>query len=138
MAWTSPRTWAIAEIITAALLNTHLRDNLSHLYEQRVRSATGVTNLRIEHGSYVVGTLANGATDDRAINFSAAFSAAPTVVAWCMRADGVDAGTSPVAHMIRTGGYGETTSLIRIVTQNYVGSTANQITVGWIAIGTVA
>jgi hypothetical protein len=28
MAWTSPRTWAAGEKITAALLNTHLRDNL--------------------------------------------------------------------------------------------------------------
>src|SRR3972149_6051226 len=28
MAWTSPRTWVVSEIVTAALLNTHLRDNL--------------------------------------------------------------------------------------------------------------
>lgn len=28
MAWTSPRTWVSGEILTAALLNTHLRDNL--------------------------------------------------------------------------------------------------------------
>src|SRR3972149_2928849 len=28
MAWTAPRTWVAAEILTAALLNTHLRDNL--------------------------------------------------------------------------------------------------------------
>ena len=28
MAWTAPRTWAAAETVTAALLNTHLRDNL--------------------------------------------------------------------------------------------------------------
>jgi len=28
MAWTAPRTWAPAEVVTAALLNTHLRDNL--------------------------------------------------------------------------------------------------------------
>jgi len=27
MAWTSPRTWVSGEVITAALLNTHLRDN---------------------------------------------------------------------------------------------------------------
>lgn len=29
MAWTSPRTWVAAELVTAALLNTHLRDNLN-------------------------------------------------------------------------------------------------------------
>lgn len=28
MAWTAPRTWVAAENVTAALLNTHLRDNL--------------------------------------------------------------------------------------------------------------
>ena len=29
MAWTAPRTWVTAETVTAALLNTHLRDNLN-------------------------------------------------------------------------------------------------------------
>lgn len=28
MAWTSPRRWTVGEMATAALLNTHLRDNL--------------------------------------------------------------------------------------------------------------
>lgn len=28
MAWTDPRTWVTGELVTAALLNTHLRDNL--------------------------------------------------------------------------------------------------------------
>lgn len=29
MAWTTPRTWVTSEIVTAALLNTHLRDNFN-------------------------------------------------------------------------------------------------------------
>lgn len=29
MAWTAPRTWVTGELVTAALLNTHLRDNLT-------------------------------------------------------------------------------------------------------------
>ena len=29
--WTLPRTWATGEIVTAAQLNTHLRDNLEYL-----------------------------------------------------------------------------------------------------------
>lgn len=29
MAWTSPRTWVLNEVVTPALLNTHLRDNLN-------------------------------------------------------------------------------------------------------------
>lgn len=28
MAWTSPRTWVSGEVVTAALMNTHLRDNM--------------------------------------------------------------------------------------------------------------
>ncbi len=31
MAWTSPRTWVTGELVTASLLNTHVRDNLSYL-----------------------------------------------------------------------------------------------------------
>jgi len=31
VAWTTPRTWATGEVVTAALLNTHLRDNLKAL-----------------------------------------------------------------------------------------------------------
>jgi hypothetical protein len=31
MAWTTPRTWYAGEIVTAALMNTHLRDNLNIL-----------------------------------------------------------------------------------------------------------
>ena len=31
MSWTAPRTWVTGEIVTAALLNTHLRDNLIDL-----------------------------------------------------------------------------------------------------------
>ena len=31
MAWTAPRTWVTGEVVTAALLNTHLRDNLVDL-----------------------------------------------------------------------------------------------------------
>jgi len=31
MAWTSPATWAVNAVLTAAQLNTHLRDNLAYL-----------------------------------------------------------------------------------------------------------
>lgn len=31
MAWTAPRTWTVGELVTAAYLNTHIRDNLSYL-----------------------------------------------------------------------------------------------------------
>ena len=33
MAWTTPRTWAVNEQLTAALMNKQVRDNLSYLYD---------------------------------------------------------------------------------------------------------
>jgi hypothetical protein len=33
--WTQPRTWTTGEIVTAAQLNTHLRDNLDHLHQRQ-------------------------------------------------------------------------------------------------------
>jgi len=32
MAWTNPRTWNIGETVTAAMFNTHIRDNLLYLF----------------------------------------------------------------------------------------------------------
>lgn len=32
--WTLPRTWNVGELVTAALLNTHVRDNLEYLKAQ--------------------------------------------------------------------------------------------------------
>ena len=34
MAWTTPRTWTTGETVTAAIMNTHVRDNLSNLYDR--------------------------------------------------------------------------------------------------------
>lgn len=33
MAWTTPKTWAVSEVVTAAMLNTHLKDNLNAIIE---------------------------------------------------------------------------------------------------------
>jgi hypothetical protein len=35
MAWTTPRTWTSYELVTAALLNTHVRDNLAFFASTR-------------------------------------------------------------------------------------------------------
>lgn len=41
MAWTTPRTWVVGEIVTAALLNTHLRDNLNAIGQHvKIRKGT--------------------------------------------------------------------------------------------------
>lgn len=31
MTWTTPRTWVTSEVVTASIMNTHVRDNLSEL-----------------------------------------------------------------------------------------------------------
>ena len=31
MAWTAPRTWVTGEIVTAAIMNSHVRDNQTDL-----------------------------------------------------------------------------------------------------------
>lgn len=44
MAWTSPRTWVSGETLTAALLNTHVRDDLKALTEYAAWTPT-ITNV---------------------------------------------------------------------------------------------
>ncbi len=39
MAWTAPRTWVTAEVVTAALMNTHIRDNLLETATAKVTTA---------------------------------------------------------------------------------------------------
>ena len=52
MAWTAPRTWVAAETLTAALLNTHVRDNLLESAPAKVTTK----------GDLVVATAANSLT----------------------------------------------------------------------------
>lgn len=32
MAWTTPRTWVAGELVTASMMNVHVRDNLNYLF----------------------------------------------------------------------------------------------------------
>lgn len=82
MAWTAPRTWSVGEIVTAAIMNTHVRDDLKYLkgqagavaIEDRVAigtasapthqldvNASGINIVRLGAGAYLEGrtTLAN-------------------------------------------------------------------------------
>ncbi|MEN8172018.1 MAG: hypothetical protein ABFS03_03975 [Chloroflexota bacterium] len=34
MVWTAPKTWAVDEVLTAADMNTYLRDNTEHLFDR--------------------------------------------------------------------------------------------------------
>jgi len=42
MAWTSPRTWVAGELVTAALMNAHVRDNLIALKDPPTEFDPGV------------------------------------------------------------------------------------------------
>lgn len=33
MSWTTPRTWVTGEIVTSAIMNAHVRDNLAALHD---------------------------------------------------------------------------------------------------------
>lgn len=39
MAWTTPRTWVTDELVTASLLNVHIRDNMTFLYNKTDENA---------------------------------------------------------------------------------------------------
>jgi len=43
MAWTTPRTWNVGELVTAAFLNTNIRDNTNALLHPIVLSGTTIT-----------------------------------------------------------------------------------------------
>lgn len=54
MAWTAPRTWSVGETVTAALVNTHIRDNENWLANDKPRcSAVRSTNQSIANASAV-------------------------------------------------------------------------------------
>jgi hypothetical protein len=51
MAWTTPRTWTDGELVTAAIMNPHIRDNMNTLTrcigktaDQSIASSTTLTN----------------------------------------------------------------------------------------------
>ena len=53
MAWTAPRTYSVSEFITAAILNTHVRDNLLFLKSDPVISeVTSTASLSDSSGNW--------------------------------------------------------------------------------------
>jgi len=61
MAWTAPRTWAADEVVTAALMNTHIRDNISYLIGQFPQRATmWHEEATVTVGNPIVATVSTG------------------------------------------------------------------------------
>ena len=87
MGWTSPRTWVASEIVTAALLNTHVRDNLNAINgfvrktaDESVTSSAVLQN--DDHLSYTIGATGTYAVDVYLIGTSAANAAGDLNVAF--------------------------------------------------------
>ena len=59
MAWTAARTWTTGELVTAAIMNTHVRDNL---LETAVAKVTTAGDLAYASGANALQRLAIGAT----------------------------------------------------------------------------
>ena len=51
MAWTSPRTWVASEVVTAAIMNTHVRDNLKAIGDAWTAYTPTFTNLTVGNGT---------------------------------------------------------------------------------------
>lgn len=57
MAWTTPKDWSVAEVVTASALNTHLRDNMNEVFRAIDRSnvvvdiANNATESSLEDGA---------------------------------------------------------------------------------------
>lgn len=51
MVWTAPRTWVAGETVTAAIMNTHVRDNLKALSDPRTAFTPALTNITIGNGT---------------------------------------------------------------------------------------
>lgn len=79
MAWTAPRTWATSEVVTAAIMNTHVRDNFNHGRGRSVATRTA-GNLSLNSTAWATAsttldlTLAAAANDRIAAHLSAAGS----------------------------------------------------------------
>ena len=51
MAWTAPRTWVAAETVTAALMNSHVRDNLKVIGDARTAYTPALTGWTLGNGT---------------------------------------------------------------------------------------
>lgn len=60
MAWTTPRTWTTSELVTASILNTHVRDNLLETAVAKVSAAGDFVYGSASHALAVLSMSGNG------------------------------------------------------------------------------
>lgn len=62
MAWTDPRTWVIGELVTKAIMDLHVRDNLNYLKDQ-VDVLVNKLSLAARQGGSATDWSSGGGTD---------------------------------------------------------------------------
>lgn len=84
MGWTTPESWATNELVTAAKMNTNVRDNLAYLKDapdfDSVPTASGTAVQLVPGTSKRHMESGQSAGTDVAVTFTAAYSSAPNVV----------------------------------------------------------
>jgi hypothetical protein len=81
VAWTTPRTWVASELVTASLMNQHVRDNLAAIGDPWAAYTGTNTNLTLGNGTLDTRAMRAGKTVHYSIDLTfgstTAFSAAP-------------------------------------------------------------
>lgn len=110
MVWTNPLTWVASQIVTAAQLNLHLRDNLNFLKNGVASSVIGTANVGPTVGTTELVLASNAVTLDGSTLVEVSYSwyninkttAADTFDVYLY--DGPTAGSgTPIAHWIFSG-----------------------------------
>lgn len=126
MAWTAPRTWVAGETVTAALLNSHLRDNLKAIgdpWATYTPSWTGSGgNPAIGNGTlagwymqagklvhFRISIIAGSTTTYGSGNYSLTLPVAPTSYRWRFSGATANAGAADYPMWGRSLGAGSTT-----------------------------
>jgi ribosomal protein S5 len=152
MAYTTPRTWVAGETVTAALLNTHVRDNLDYLKgvltdvsnqdvtinaarsllcgtQQVMRAAAG-TKQHVEGGRATIsGTVTGNGNGTVGVTFAKAFSATPGITVSINAATGRD--PSDFRCNVTSAGTTGFTATVELVGAG----DATSVVVGWTAVG---
>lgn len=116
MGWTAPRTWVAAEVVTAAIMNTHVRDNLNALngYVRKTadESVTSSTTLQNDdHLLYTIGATGTYVFDLYLLATSAANAAGDLGVGFTfptgtMYLGGIGPDTGLASGTVQTGQWG--------------------------------
>jgi len=138
MAWTTPRTWVASETVTAAIMNTHIRDNLNALVRSTnagSNSPSTTTSNLLQSGTGTI-SLSAAVTGTSAVTFGTAYSNAPIVT---ITGSSTTTGGLNLVYAIdasTNSGVPTTTGFTARATSQLGGTLTATARFSWIAIGT--